>query len=166
MRKAFVAAVVLLTLTAAFTGIGLGSQEAQQAQMTPEQFFDLLRQDIEKDRIALVGAAMGFTAEQASAFWPIYEEYTAELNQLGDREVEIILDYSRSYQTMTDDKARELAKGVLAVDGERIALLGRYFDRIDEALGAIIAARFIQVENQLNNLIDVQVASEIPLIGG
>ena len=47
-----------------------------------------------------------------------------------------------------------------------MALLRRYFERVDEALGAIIAARFMQVENQLNNLIQVKLASEIPLIKG
>lgn len=166
MRKITVSAVVLLMLTVAFVGVGLGTQGAQESQLTPEEFFELLRRDIDKDRVALVGAAMGFTSQQASTFWPIYEEYEVELGQLTDRKVEVILDYARNYESMTDEKARELAMASLSVDGERVALLQRYFARFDEALGAIIAARFVQVENQLNNLIQVQVASEIPLIGG
>ena len=166
MRKVFVPAIVLLTLVVAFAGIGLGSQEAEQTQLTPEQFFELLRQDLESDRVALVGAAMGLTSEQASTFWPIYEEYTAELDLLMDRRVELILDYARNYGGMTDEKAHELAMEVLSIDEQRIGLLRRYFERYEEAMGSILAARFIQVENQLSNLLRVQVASEIPLIGG
>ena len=158
--------VVTLTITLATVGLGVAMQGAQQPQMTPEQFFELLRQDIERDRIALMGGAMGFNSQQAAAFWPIYEEYQVEFKQLGDREVEVILDYARNYESMTDEKARELATAALSIDEQQVALLRRYFERVDEALGAIIAARFMQVENQLNNLIQVQLASEIPLIRG
>ena len=158
--------LVTLALILASVGLGVAMQDAQQQQMTPEQFFDLLRQDIEKDRIALMGGAMGFTAQQAGVFWPIYEEYQVEFKQLGDREVAVVLDYARNYQSMTDEKARELATEALSIDEEQVALLRRYFERVDEALGAIVAARFMQVENQLNNLIQVKLASEIPLIQG
>ncbi len=156
--------VATLAITLATVGLGVAVQDAQQPQITPEQFFELLRQDIEKDRVTLMGAAMGFNSEQAAAFWPIYEEYQVEFKQLGDREVAVILDYARNYQSMTDEKARELATEALSIDEQQVALLRRYFERVDEALGAIIATRFMQVENQLNNLIQVQLASEIPLI--
>jgi len=156
--------VVTLAITLATVGPGVAVQDAQQPQITPEQFFELLRQDIEKDRVTLMGAAMGFNSEQAAAFWPIYEEYQVEFKQLGDREVAVILDYASNYQSMTDEKARELATEALSIDEQQVALLRRYFERVDEALGAIIATRFMQVENQLNNLIQVQLASEIPLI--
>ena len=105
--------LVTLALTLASVGLGVAMQDAQQQQMTPEQFFDLLRQDIERDRIALMGGAMGFNAQQAGVFWPIYEEYQVEFKQLGDREVAVVLDYARNYQSMTDEKARELATEAL-----------------------------------------------------
>ncbi len=167
MRKiATVPAIILvtLTLTLASVGFGVAMQGAQQPQMTPEQYFELLRQDIERDRVALMGGAMGFNSQEAAAFWPIYEEYQAEFKQLSDRKVQVILDYARNYESMSDDKARELANAALSIEEQRVALLRRYFERVDEALGAIIATRFIQVENQLTNLIQVKLASEIPLI--
>jgi len=89
--------VVTLAITLATVGLGVAVQDAQQPQITPEQFFELLRQDIEKDRVTLMGAAMGFNSEQAATFWPIYEEYQVEFKQLGDREVTVILDYARNY---------------------------------------------------------------------
>ncbi len=167
MRKSntvLVMGFVILTMTLATGGLGVAMQDTQQPQITPEQFFELLRQDIERDRVTLMGGAMGFNSQQAAAFWPIYEEYQVEFKQLGDREVAVVLDYARNYQTMTDEKARELATEALSIDEQQVALLRRYFERVDEALGAIIAARFMQVENQLNNLIQVKLASEIPLI--
>ena len=165
MRKITVLAIMLFTLSVALVGVGLGTQEAEHPQLTPEEFFELLRQDIQTERVALVGGAMGFTSEQASTFWPIYEEYEAELEQIGDRQVALILEYARTFESMTDEKARELGTGVLSIQEQRTALLRSYFGRFDEALGPIIATRFLQVENQLDNLIQVQVAADIPLIG-
>jgi len=165
MRKITVSAIMVFTLAVALVGVGLGSQDAQQPQLTPEEFFELLRKDIQTDRVALVGGAMGFTSEQASAFWPIYEEYEVELEQIGDRQVELILEYARTFESMTDEKARELGTEVLSIQEQRTAVMRRYFERFDQAMGPIIATRFLQVENQLNNLIQVQVAADIPLIG-
>jgi hypothetical protein len=165
MRKITVLAIMLFTLSVALAGVGLGTQEAEHPQLTPEEFFQLLRQDIQTERVALVGGAMGFTSQQASAFWPIYEEYEVELEQIGDRQVALILEYARTFESMTDEKARELGTEVLSIQEQRTALLRSYFERFDQAMGPIIATRFLQVENQLNNLIQVQVAADIPLIG-
>ncbi len=35
---------------------------------------------------------------------------------------------------------------------------------LKKALSPIIAAKFVQLENQINRLIDVQIAMELPLI--
>lgn len=165
MRK-FVIVPALITLSLVSAGLGSAMQGAQQQQITPEQFFDLLREDLDTERVALVGAAMELTAEQAAGFWTIYNEYDADRQLLGDRRVELILDYASNYQTMTEDKARELVNEALSIQQARLELMRSYVERYDGELGPIVAARFMQVENQINNLIDLQVAAEVPLITG
>ena len=54
--------------------------------------------------------------------------------------------------------------GVLALEENRTDLKKKYFERFREALSPIQAARFLQTENQINLLIDLQIASQIPLI--
>ena len=166
MRKPILFFVAVVSLTVLLAGNGFGTQTPQQAQMTPEQYFDLLREDLNKDRVAIVGAAMELNSEQSSGFWQIYNEYEVERQQLGDREVALILSYAESYQSMTEQKARELATEALDLREAQLALLRSYVERLDGALGPIVAARFMQVENQIENLIDVQLASQIPLIRG
>ncbi len=76
----------------------------------------------------------------------------------------MIKDYVQNYDNLTDGKARELARKVFSLEKRRTKLKKKYFKRFEKALSATIAAKFIQVENQINLLIDLQIASELPLI--
>jgi len=76
-----------------------------------------------------------------------------------------ILEYSRSYNTMTDEKADQLIKNAMAYQKQRDELLGKYYERIKQELGAVTAARFVQVEHQLLTIIDLRIASSLPVVG-
>ena len=76
-----------------------------------------------------------------------------------------ILEYSRSYNAMTDEKADQLIKNAMAYQKQRDELLGKYYERIKQELGAVTAARFVQVEHQLLTIIDLEIASSLPVAG-
>jgi hypothetical protein len=76
-----------------------------------------------------------------------------------------ILEYSRSYNAMTDEKADQLIKNAMAYQKQRDELLGKYYERIKQELGAVTAARFVQVEHQLLTIIDLRIASSLPVVG-
>jgi hypothetical protein len=40
-----------------------------------------------------------------------------------------------------------------------------YFSKISEALNPQLAARFIQIESQIQNFVQLSIASQIPLVG-
>jgi hypothetical protein len=101
---------------------------------------------------------------QSSAFWPVYRQYEAELTTLWDQRLALLKDYGQSYQTMTDEKAKQLAEGALRLEDQQVGLRKKYFDRMSKTVGPIVAARFIQVEGQIAALVAVQLAEEVPLI--
>lgn len=145
------------------------SKTATAAQ-TPEQlniqeYIKLLREDVGRDKAKLLGDVMQFDAEGAAKFWPIYRDYDSELKKLNDLRVANILEYSRSYTTMTDAKADELTKNAIAYQKQRAELLAKYYERVKQELGAIMAARFVQVEHQLLMIIDLKIASSLPVVG-
>ena len=107
---------------------------------------------------------MLLSAEDAAKFWPLYTEYDAELTKLNDQRIENIKEYARSYEQMTDDKADELIQKSLAYQQQRAELLTKTYGRIKQALGATTAARFAQIEHQLLLIIDLQIASSLPLV--
>jgi hypothetical protein len=128
-------------------------------------YVDLLRQDIRQQKAEIMGSVMLLSAQDAAKFWPIYSEYDAELTKLNDQRAENIKEYARSYNQMTDEKADELIQKALAYQKQRDELLAKTYDRVKQALGAITAARFIQVEHQLLLLIDLRIVSSLPVVG-
>jgi hypothetical protein len=142
------------------------STTAQTPQeLNTQEYINLLRQDVSAEKAKLLGQVMQFDAEDAAKFWPIYREYDVELKKVNDLRVANILEYSRSYTNLTDAKADELIKNAMAFQKQRDELLGKYYERVKQELGAITAARFVQVEHQLLTIIDLKIAASLPVMG-
>jgi hypothetical protein len=158
-----------LTSSAAFvaqTKTSTGQPAKPPAAKSPEElntqeYITLLRKDVSAEKAKLVGMVMQFDAEDAAKFWPIYRDYDAELNKLNDQRVANIKEYTE----MTDAKADELIKDAMAFQKQRDELLVKYYQRVKQELGAITAARFLQVEHQLLLIIDLKIASSLPVVG-
>ena len=129
-----------------------------------EAYIELLRSDVKTRKVAIITKVMQFTDEEANAFWPVHREYEFELTKLGDGKLELIKDYAQNYETMTDEKAEELIKGVFKLEGKRTKLKKKYFKKFDKVLPSKTVAKFFQLENQILLLIDLQIASQLPLI--
>ena len=108
---------------------------------------------------------MVLSADDAAKFWPIYREYDAELTKLNDQRVANIKEYARVYNQMTDEKANDLIQRSLAYQKQRTELLAKTYERVKATVGAITAARFVQIENQLLLIIDLQITSSLPVVG-
>ena len=152
MKKLLLVIVVLLSVNTVTYGKGV------------ETYVELLKSDIRTKKVAIITASMGLTDEESSAFWPIHRAYEVELSKMIDDRIELIKDYIQYYDALTDEKASELAKRVFALEKRRTKLKKKYFKKVEKALSATIAAKFIQVESQINLLADLQIESELPLI--
>ena len=126
----------------------------------------LLRKDVRAQKAQIMGAAMGLDEAQGKKFWPIYKDYDKQLAKLNDVRLGNIIEYAKTYDTMTENKADELVNGAIAYRKKRLELLANTYDKVRAALGAPLAARFLQVEDTLLNLIDLQIQSNLPLMWG
>jgi hypothetical protein len=141
------------------------SPEADTQKKNLQAYVDLLRRDVRQQKAEIMGAIMVLSADDAAKFWPIYSEYDAELTRLNDQRVENVKEYARTYNQMTDEKADELVQKSFAYQKQRAELLAKTYDRVKQAVGAVTAARFAQVEHQLLLIIDLQIASSLPVVG-
>jgi uncharacterized protein YqeY len=169
-QKAARTAISALVTTLLTFAPGVWAQSnAQPATKSDPQniqaYIDLLRADVRQQKAEMMGAVMQLSAADAAKFWPIYEEYDAQLAKLNDLRVANIKEYASSYDQMTDEKADELIQKALSYHKQRSELLAKYYERIRQALGGITAARFIQVEDQLLLIIDLQIDSSLPVVG-
>ena len=147
------------------TETSAASSGADAREKNMQAYVDLLRRDVRQQKAEIMGAVMVLSADDASKFWPIYSQYDAELTKLNDQRVENIKDYARNYAQMTDAKADELIQKSLAYQKQRSDLFAKTYERVKQAVGAITAARFAQVEHQLLLIIDLQITSSLPVVG-
>jgi hypothetical protein len=144
---------------------GLGKPElASNEDKNIRAYIDLLRTDIRKSKAQIMGEVMQLDADQSAKFWPLYKEFETELTSLGDKVAGVVRNYVDHYLDMTDPVADRIATELLAIELRRNELKKKYYDRFKIALGAVAAARFLQVENQLERLVDLQIAASLPVV--
>jgi len=139
---------------------------AQETIEIPPEFMEALRKDVRQMRTQAMQSAIVLEPGQSATFWPIYEEYQAELEEITQARTELIRDYAMMFETMSDDQAVDLGHRAMELRSEQMNLLRSYFDQIADDVSGTTAGQFYQVENQVQMLIDLQLAMEIPIIGG
>ena len=152
-RMVFVGLAVLLISAVA---------NAEQAGM--EKYIELLRQDLRTSKVAVITEFLPLSEAQAAEFWPIYREYELEIAKLTDEWLDLLRDYGENYGEMTDSKAKEIFDKVIRNNKRRLQLKQDYYRKMDRKLPSTLVTRFFQIENQIEMLVDIQVASEVPLI--
>ena len=141
-------------------GVLFFSYGTSQAQ----ELLELLKKDLNKEKRSLVAEAMDIKAENKTVFWEIYGEHETATNELIDLRAKNITKFADNYDKLTDDIADEIASTYLTIEAGKLKIDKTYYKKLKKVVGAIQAARFIQIMNQVHLLIDVQIASEIPLI--
>ena len=158
---------VFLAMLAVTTGVS-AQQPMPTAADTREAnlraYVELLRADVRAQKVAFITELMEFSEAEDKAFWPIYRAYDAELSTINDERVTGIEEYTRNYGKLDDALADKLATKALELEGRRTALKQKYYDRFKTAMSATTAARFLQLENQLLLIVDLQIASSLPIV--
>jgi len=126
-------------------------------------YTELLRSDLRSQHVAIITEVMGFTEAEDAKFWPVYRQYEADLAKINDDRMSLIKEYAENYEKLTDDVADKLAHRAFDLEARRGALKSTYYDKFKTALSPKTAARFIQVENQVLLLLDLQIAASLPL---
>jgi len=138
------------------------SAAASDKEQNTKAYVMLLNGDVNSQREAIVKEIMQFSEADASKFWPIYKEYDAERAKLDSAEAELIQEYAKAYQTISNDKAEELLNKSFKIDAQRVELKKKYFNKVKSATSAATAAKFIEVENQLEDVAGLQAAAVLP----
>jgi Skp family chaperone for outer membrane proteins len=138
------------------------SSSSQEANI--QAYVELLRSDVRARKTEILTELMNLNDTQSAKFWPIYREYDVQLQKINDQRLAGILDYAKNFQSMTDEKADQLAKLALALENQRNELKKTYYEKLRDQLGGGVAARFLQVENQMLMVIDLQIASSLPVV--
>jgi hypothetical protein len=129
-----------------------------------ESDFELMRSDIRTKKASLIADRMKFTDREASAFWPVYRQYEADLAAINDKKVSIMKDYMSRHEALTEQQAKQLAEDVFDVDQKTLDLREKCFGALEKAIPAKTIVRWLQLERRLQLLVDAQLAKDLPVI--
>jgi Spy/CpxP family protein refolding chaperone len=162
MKKTLIATGLLLGVLMMTSGTAL-AQEAR-AQPAVDENIKLFRKDVRSGRKQIIAANMSLTDSEAQQFWPIYDQYTAELATITDSKYSLIKEYAQNYATLTGEQAEQYVKGRAAVEQSIMELRLKYFPIFRKVLSGKSTALFFQMDWRLALIVDLQLASQIPLV--
>jgi Spy/CpxP family protein refolding chaperone len=136
-----------------------------QPHVISAQDLDMLRKDIRSQKKQLMAQNLKLTDEDATKFWPIYDQYTAELVKINKKKYATIQKYA-DVGTLTDDQAMALIKQWLDVDTAVSQPRLKYLPIVGKAIGGKKAATWAQLDRRIQSMIDLQLGSRLPLAQG
>ena len=123
-----------------------------------------IRTDIREVAKEIVAQNMVLTPEEEKIFWPLYDEYMAELKLLGDQEVKLTEEYMLNFYLMEDKTASDLLENVLNLERDKQSLKSEYIRKMKKVLPPKVVGKFYQIQKRLELLIDAEKVSRIPLL--
>ena len=151
----------------------LGGRTAR-AQTTPQkestthvisnQDMDLLRKDLRSQRKQIIAANLQLTDTEATKFWPVYDQYTAELISINDRKFALIQEYADNWGKLTNEQSLSFIQQWLDLDIEIAQLRQKYVPIVNKTLEGKKAATFFQLDRRIAMMIELQVSSQMPLV--
>jgi hypothetical protein len=140
------------------------SQSATSSQSGVDQDIDLLRHDIRSKKKQMIAANLKLTDSEATTFWPVYDQYTADLVKINNEKYALIKEYADSWGSMTDEQALSLTNRELNVEKNVADLRVRYVPILSKVIPGKKVATFFQIERRIQAVIDLQLSSQLPLV--
>lgn len=153
-------AIIFFAASVAFTQ----EENFNSRELNFREYVTLLRADVSAQRKDIISQLMQFNDADAAKFWPIFQQYDAELTTIGDGRAQIIIDYARDYDSLTNEQADALMSKAFELEEQRARVKRKYFDKMKVALSATQAAKFFQIENQIQHIIDLQISANLPVV--
>jgi hypothetical protein len=174
LAGAFVAGMVVATvLSGGMARAGAAAQaQGQGQQVTVERVISptvtaediaLLRKDLRAMKMQVIGQNMSLSEEEGQKFWPIYNHYVKDLQEVNNQKYALLKQYAEMWATMSDQDALIYVRNWLETDGQAQALRLKYVPVVSQVLPGRKAATFFQLDRRLNMIIDLQLFSQIPL---
>jgi len=163
MKKMLIPALAVAFAIMAPAGTATAQTETATG-VDVEKDIALLRRNLRSEKKKIIALNVPLTETEATKFWPVYDEYAAEMTRHYDEFYSIIKDYAANQKTLTDAQAVSMIKRWAAIQVELAQTRQKYVPRIETVLAGKKAALFFQVDRRLYALIDLQVASAVPLV--
>lgn len=139
---------------------GQGSMETHKEEI------ELTRAVIKVQKKQIVAKNMQLTSVEKDKFWAVYRNYQNKMDSVNDRRTKLITDYADNLKTgsLTDEIALGMLNEFLSYERVRLITKQSFVDKFKEVLPSRKVARFFQIENKMEAIINFDLARQIPLV--
>ena len=134
------------------------------AQDPVDEDIKLFRKDLRSARKQIIAANMVLSDKEAEQFWPLFERYTQELVAVQDQKYALLKEYAQNYPAMTDEQAEKYIRGRAGVEQAMLQVRLKYVPLFQKVISGKSTAMFFQLDWRLGLIMDLQLASQTPLI--
>jgi hypothetical protein len=173
MRKSGFTAILCFVSLLSGWGASMSAQNSKpaaedtgagQSNTIRDQDIELLRSDLRQQRKQITAQNMTLTADEATRFWPIYDQYRKEAIRPNDERWALIKDYAANYDQMTDVQAQDYMNRSTAIDQQLLALRMKYVPVFEKVISAKKTALWYQIDRHIDLLINLQFSTQIPMV--
>jgi hypothetical protein len=140
------------------------SEADAQSNSVSDKDIEMLRADLRAQRKQIMAQNMTLTADEATKFWPIFDQYRQAAIKPNDERWAVIKDYAANYNTMTDAQAQEYMQRANAVDQQLLALRMKYVPVFEKVISSKKTALWYQIDRRIDLLINLQLSAVIPMV--
>jgi hypothetical protein len=139
-------------------------QKENATHAISDRDIDLLRKDLRAKRKQLISASLKLNEVEAAKFWPVYDQYIAELIAINDKKFGLIQDYADNFGKLTNDESLLFTRNWLDMDIAISQLRQKYVPMVAKVLDGTKAATFFQLDRRIAMMMDLQVSSQLALV--
>jgi len=127
-------------------------------------YMELLKSDMKTEKKLIITEAMQFSDKNSKLFWDLYREYELEMDKLADKRIAFIKEFAENYPNVSNEKADDIMGKAFDYFEDRLDLKSDFYDDVKDKLGAFTAAKYIQLDQQIQLVIDIQISAALPLL--
>ena len=162
--KKFVFSCLVLVFVLTLVNSHAFAQKETDTGIQVEKDIQLIRRDLRAEKKKIIAMNLTLTEAEATKFWVVYDQYAEDMRKVNDEFYKIIKEYAENQKTLTDEQAMSMVKRWSDLQVEQAKTRQKYVPLFEKVLPGKKAAHFLQIDRRLYALMDLQTASEIPLV--
>lgn len=163
MRRIAFTCLVLGVASAAPSTSALAQRETLTG-VEVERDLALLRRNLRAEKKQIIALNVPLTETEATKFWPVYDQYAAEMSKHYDEFYEVVRDYAANQKSLTDAQASSMIRRWSDIQVRLAETRQKHVPLIERVIPGKKAALFFQIDRRLYAALDLQVSSAIPLV--
>jgi len=128
--------------------------------------FDYQRVAVEAKKKLQIAKNMQFTKQQDKTFWALYSEYERDMDSVYRDKFNLVQEFktANASRRVTDQQANQYLENFFEIENRKLLIKQGYIEKFQKILPGKKVARFYQIDNKLDAIINHELAIKVNLL--